>query len=44
MLAVSGLGPTTAVARANAYECLHRISFDGMRFRTDIAARAAEEE
>jgi phosphoribosylamine--glycine ligase len=44
VLAVSGLGPTAAAARATAYESLHRISFDGMRFRTDIAARAAEEE
>ena len=44
VLAVSGLGPTTAEARALAYEALDRISFEGMRFRTDIAARAAEEE
>ena len=44
VLAVSGLGPNTAEARARAYEALHRISFDGMQFRTDIAARAAEGE
>jgi phosphoribosylamine---glycine ligase len=44
VLAVSGLGPTTADARGRAYEALHRISFDGMQFRTDIAARAAEGE
>jgi phosphoribosylamine--glycine ligase len=44
VLAVSGLGPTPAGARARAYEALERISFDGMQIRTDIAARAAEGE
>jgi phosphoribosylamine--glycine ligase len=44
VLAVSGLGPTPADARARAYEALERISFDGMQVRSDIAARAAEGE
>ncbi len=44
VLAASGLGPTLADARARAYEALELISFDGMQFRTDIAARAAGEE
>jgi phosphoribosylamine--glycine ligase len=44
VLAASGLGPTLADARARAYEALETISFDGMQFRTDIAARAAEGE
>jgi phosphoribosylamine--glycine ligase len=44
VLAASGLGPTLADARARAYEALELISFDGMQFRTDIAAVAAGEE
>jgi phosphoribosylamine--glycine ligase len=44
VLSVSGLGDTIAAARDRAYEAIHRISFDGMRYRSDIAARAAEEE
>jgi phosphoribosylamine---glycine ligase len=44
VLAASGLGPTLADARARAYEALQLISFDGMQFRTDIAAGAAGEE
>jgi phosphoribosylamine--glycine ligase len=42
VLNVTGLGPTPASARANAYSAASRISFDGMQIRTDIAARAAE--
>ena len=44
VLSVSGLGSTIAAARERAYEAASRIAFDGMRCRTDIAARAAEEE
>jgi phosphoribosylamine--glycine ligase len=43
ILAVSGLGPTAAEARGRAYEALQRISFDGMQFRSDIAAAAEGE-
>jgi phosphoribosylamine---glycine ligase len=43
VLAVSGLGPTIADARARAYEAIEQISFEGMQVRSDIAARAAEE-
>jgi phosphoribosylamine---glycine ligase len=42
VLAVSGLGPTIADARARAYEAVEQISFEGMQVRSDIAARAAE--
>jgi phosphoribosylamine--glycine ligase len=38
VLAVSGLGPTIAEARARAYEACDRISFEGMQLRSDIAA------
>jgi phosphoribosylamine--glycine ligase len=41
VLAVSGLGPDIAAARATAYDALSRISFEGMWSRPDIAARAA---
>ena len=44
VLAVSALGDSIADARARAYEACARISFDGMRYRRDVAARAAEEE
>ena len=44
VLAVSALGPTLRDARARAYEACRRIAFDGMQFRGDIAAVAAEEE
>jgi phosphoribosylamine--glycine ligase len=43
VLTVSGLGDTIAVARERAYEAVSRIAFDGMRYRSDIGARAAEE-
>jgi phosphoribosylamine--glycine ligase len=42
VLAVSGLGPTIADARARAYEAVEQISFEGMQVRSDIAAGAAE--
>lgn len=44
VLAVSALGSTLRDARARAYEACGRIAFDGMQFRRDIAAAAAEEE
>jgi phosphoribosylamine--glycine ligase len=42
VLAVSGLGPTIADARARAYEAVEQISFEGKQVRGDIAERAAE--
>lgn len=44
VLSVSARGDDLADARARAYEACSRISFDGMHYRRDIAARAAEEE
>jgi len=41
ILSVTGLGPTVAAARAHAYDALGMISFEGMRYRSDIAAVAA---
>jgi len=38
ILSVTGTGPTVAEARRLAYEGVERVSFEGMRFRTDIAA------
>jgi len=38
VLSVTGRAPTTAEARARAYEACALISFEGMRMRTDIAA------
>jgi phosphoribosylamine---glycine ligase len=40
VLDVTGLGPSVEEARERAYEACGRISFEGMRFRRDIAARA----
>jgi phosphoribosylamine---glycine ligase len=40
ILNVTGLGPTLGDARDRAYAAVDRISFPGMRFRTDIAAVA----
>jgi phosphoribosylamine---glycine ligase len=40
VLGVTGLGPSVEEARERAYEACGRISFEGMRFRRDIAARA----
>jgi phosphoribosylamine--glycine ligase len=40
VLGVTGLGPSVEEARKRAYEACGRISFEGMRFRRDIAARA----
>jgi phosphoribosylamine--glycine ligase len=41
ILGVTGLGPTVAAARARAYDALAMISFEEMRYRSDIAAVAA---
>jgi phosphoribosylamine---glycine ligase len=41
VLGVSALGANLNDARRRAYEVLFGISFQGMRFRTDIASRAA---
>ena len=38
ILGVTGVGETVAVARAQAYAAIEKISFEGMRYRTDIAA------
>ena len=42
VLDVCGRGPTIAAARALAYAGVQQISWDGLQYRTDIAARAAE--
>jgi phosphoribosylamine--glycine ligase len=44
VLAVTGTGATIAEARDRAYRGVSTIRFDGMQFRTDIAAAAAAEE
>jgi phosphoribosylamine--glycine ligase len=38
ILSVTGLGPTVAEARAQAYDALEKVTFAGVRFRRDIAA------
>ena len=40
ILSVTGLGDTLEGARSRAYEACERISFPGVRFRRDIAAKA----
>jgi phosphoribosylamine--glycine ligase len=42
VLNVTALGPTLDEARRRAYAACDQISFDGMRFRRDIAARAVD--
>ena len=44
VLSVSASRASLAEARDRAYEAVARVSFEGMRHRTDIAARAAKEE
>ena len=44
VLSVSAYGPSIGQARDRAYEAVGRISFEGMQYRTDIAALAAKEE
>ncbi len=41
VLGALGLGPSLADARARAYDTLSRVKFEGMQFRRDIAAEAA---
>jgi phosphoribosylamine--glycine ligase len=43
VLSVGGTGRTLADARATAYEACDRVSFEGMQYRSDIAALAAKE-
>ncbi|HEY7755491.1 MAG TPA: phosphoribosylamine--glycine ligase [Actinomycetota bacterium] len=43
VLSVGALGDDLAQARTRAYEACSRISFEGMHYRSDIAAEAAEE-
>src|SRR5690349_18880168 len=43
VLAVTAVGDDLASARTKAYAGVAAISFDGAQFRTDIAAKAAEE-
>jgi phosphoribosylamine--glycine ligase len=40
ILSVTGVAPTVAAARERAYEAVGKVRFEGMRFRTDIAAEA----
>jgi phosphoribosylamine--glycine ligase len=40
ILDVTAVGETLADARARAYDAVARISFDGMRYRGDVAAKA----
>lgn len=40
ILNVTALGETVAAARSRAYDAARRIAFAGMRYRSDIAARA----
>jgi phosphoribosylamine--glycine ligase len=40
ILNVTGVGDDIAAARTTAYDAVGKISFAGMRYRTDIAARA----
>jgi phosphoribosylamine--glycine ligase len=37
ILSVTGTGPTVSDARRNAYAAVDRISFEGARYRRDIA-------
>lgn len=44
VLSVSALGDDVAAARRLAYEAIDKVAFEGMRYRTDIAARAAADK
>ena len=44
VLNVSALGPTIGEARERAYAACEKISWEGMRYRTDIASEAAKRE
>ena len=41
VLGVTALGADLSQARERAYAAVKKISFEGMQYRTDIAARAA---
>jgi phosphoribosylamine--glycine ligase len=41
ILSVTATGPTVGQARARAYEAVELVSFEGAKFRTDIAAAAS---
>jgi phosphoribosylamine--glycine ligase len=41
ILSVTATGPTVADARGRAYEAVELVSFEGAKFRTDIAAAAS---
>jgi phosphoribosylamine--glycine ligase len=40
ILSLTALAPTLAEARSRAYAAVGKVSFEGARFRTDIAAAA----
>jgi phosphoribosylamine---glycine ligase len=44
VLDVTATGATIDEARRRAYEAVHHIGWRGMHYRSDIAARAAEEQ
>ncbi|HUE60049.1 MAG TPA: phosphoribosylglycinamide synthetase C domain-containing protein, partial [Acidimicrobiales bacterium] len=44
VLAVPGLGASIAEARHKAYGGIERVSFSGMQYRSDIAAKAADRQ
>ena len=44
VLAVTALAPSLAAARESAYRAVSAVAWDGIQYRTDIAARAAAEE
>jgi phosphoribosylamine--glycine ligase len=44
VLSVSATGSSIAEARERSYDASGRVSFEGMRYRADIAALAAKEE
>ncbi len=37
-----GMGANLKVARAQAYERIHKVKFEGLQFRTDVAAKEAQ--
>jgi phosphoribosylamine---glycine ligase len=44
VLSVVGTGDDLTAARASAYDAVQHIKFEGMQYRTDIAAKAAAGE
>ena len=44
VLGVTGTGASLREARDRAYRAVNEVSFPGMQIRTDIAARAAEQQ